>query len=248
MKADDVKKLQQKKYRNEFRHFLVEGEHLILELQKAAAGQPHLAQSELFITEEYRDWVQQHLTMALRVTVVGQKTMSQLSDTRSPQGIIAAVPFAPTASPPSAAAERAIYLHQVQDPGNLGTILRTLGWFGGFRCLLSAGSVDPYNPKVVRASMGAIFHTPLEQDVDIATLPQRFGSIACLDMQGSPLSDASLQQHRCFVFGNEARGIPREQLAALNAQAYTIRGAGVIESLNLASAVNMCVYELARLS
>jgi TrmH family RNA methyltransferase len=94
--------------------------------------------------------------------------------------------------------------------------------------------------------MGAIFHTPIEQDVDINELAQRFGSIACLDMQGEPLSRISDSNHRCFVFGNEARGVPREQLAALNAQAYTIPGTGTIESLNLASAVNMCVYELMR--
>ncbi len=245
MKADDVKKLQQKKYRSEFRHYLVEGEHLILELQKAAASQPHLQRSELFITEEYSDWVSQNLTLNIRVTVVGKKSMAQMSDTKSPQGIIAVVPFAPAANAGSAN-DKAIYLHEVQDPGNLGTILRTLGWFGGFRCLLSAGSVDPYNPKVVRSSMGAIFHTPIEQDVDINELAQRFGSIACLDMQGEPLSRISDSNHRCFVFGNEARGVPREQLAALNAQAYTIPGTGTIESLNLASAVNMCVYELMR--
>ncbi|MCA6064867.1 TrmH family RNA methyltransferase [Thalassolituus marinus] len=246
MKADDVKKLQQKKYRSEFRHYLVEGEHLVLELQKAAATQPHLQRSELFITEEYSDWVAHNLTLDIRVTVVGKKSMAQMSDTKSPQGIIAVVPFAPAAETSAADSDKAVYLHEVQDPGNLGTILRTLGWFGGFRCLLSAGSVDPYNPKVVRSSMGAIFHTPIEQDVDISALPQRFGSIACLDMQGEPLSSISDSKHRCFVFGNEARGVPREQLAALNAQAYTIPGSGTIESLNLASAVNMCVYELMR--
>lgn len=251
MKADDVKKLQQKKYRSEFRHYLVEGEHLILELQKAAATQPHLQRSELFITEEYSAWVEQNLTLDIRVTVVGKKNMAQMSDTKSPQGIIAVVPFAPAPdnrAPDNtdSSGDKAVYLHEVQDPGNLGTILRTLGWFGGFRCLLSAGSVDPYNPKVVRSSMGAIFHTPIEQDVDINTLPGRFGSVACLDMQGEPLNAISNQNHRCFVFGNEARGVPREQLAALHAQAYTIAGNGAIESLNLASAVNMCVYELMR--
>lgn len=247
MKADDVKKLQQKKYREQFRHYLVEGEHLILELQKAAASQPHLRESQLFITDNYSDWVAQNISLKLRITVVGQKAMAQMSDTKSPQGIIAAVPFAP-AKPAMKPAqnERALYLHEVQDPGNLGTILRTLGWFGDFRCLLSPGSVDPYNPKVVRASMGAVFHVAIEQDVDIQSLKPRFGDIACLDMQGTPLSDTAVKHYRCFVFGNEARGVPREQLQVLQARAFTIPGNGSIESLNLASAVNMCVYELMR--
>ena len=91
------------------------------------------------------------------------KAMAQLCDTATPQGIVAAVPFAPVDKNRESLAntERAIYLHEVQDPGNLGTILRTLAWFGGFRLLLSPNSVDPYHPKVVRASMGAIFHVPL---------------------------------------------------------------------------------------
>ena len=83
--------------------------------------------------------------------------------------------------------EQAIYLHEIQDPGNLGTILRTLAWFGNFRCLLSPGSVDPYNSKVVRASMGAIFHVPFEIDVELAALATRFARIACLDMHGGSL-------------------------------------------------------------
>jgi TrmH family RNA methyltransferase len=179
--------------------------------------------------------------------------MSQMSDTKSPQGIIAAVPFAPVqasnlqpANAQPAKNERAIYLYEIQDPGNLGTILRTLAWFGGFRCLLSANSVDPYNPKVVRSSMGAIFHVALEQYVALEVVAERYTRIACLDMQGKALSDCGFKEFDCYVFGNEARGVPREQLEAMQAQPFTINGSGAIESLNLASAVNMCVYELVR--
>ena len=63
---------------------------------------------------------------------------------------------------------------------------------------------------------------------------------------GKKLSDASFKEFDCYVFGNEARGVPRDALTAFNAQPFSITGAGVIESLNLASAVNMCVYELCR--
>src|SRR5690606_40294834 len=95
MKADDVKKLQQRKYREQLGHYLVEGEHLILELFKAAIFQPHLANAQLFITENYADWVQQHNKLKLRFTIIGHKAMSQIADTQTPPGIIAAVPFAP---------------------------------------------------------------------------------------------------------------------------------------------------------
>ncbi len=240
MKLDDVKKLQQKKYREEFGHFLVEGEHLVLELQKAAQQIPLLNNSELFVTEQYQTWQSDFKTH-----VITEKQMAQISDTKTPQGILAVVPFLLSSSN-TAKTERAIYLHEVQDPGNLGTILRTLAWFGNFRLLLSPNSVDPFNPKVVRSSMGAIFHVAMELDVPVESLLNRFNKIACLDMQGKPLSDASLKDFDCYLFGNEARGVPHEHLTALNAHAFTIQGCGAIESLNLASAVNMCVYELAR--
>lgn len=240
MKLDDIKKLQQKKYREEFGHFLVEGEHLVLELQNAAQQIPSLKNSELFVTEQHQHWQSEFKTH-----VITEKQMAQISDTKSPQGILAVVPFLP-ASTNAAKTERAVYLHEVQDPGNLGTILRTLAWFGNFRLLLSPNSVDPYNPKVVRSSMGAIFHVAMELDVPLDSLKNRFNKIACLDMQGKALSDTSFKEFDCYVFGNEARGVPRENLTALNAQAFTIQGCGAIESLNLASAVNMCVYELMR--
>jgi TrmH family RNA methyltransferase len=94
--------------------------------------------------------------------------------------------------------------------------------------------------------MGAIFHAPLELDVELDSLAERFPRIACLDMQGDSLQAASFKSFDCYLFGNEARGVPREQLSALGAQPFTIAGCGAIESLNLASTVNMCAYELSR--
>lgn len=247
MKLDDIKKLHQKKYRETFRHFLVEGEHPVLELQKAALINPLLATSELYVTAAYEDW-----QSPFKTHVVNDRQMAQIADTKTPQGIVALVPMlnTVTSTTESTAApgnnERAIYLHEIQDPGNLGTILRTLAWFGNFRCLLSPGSVDPYNPKVVRASMGAIFHVPIELDVELDALPPRFARIACLDMQGEGLQSSIFKNFDCYLFGNEARGIPRAQLTALGAAPFTIAGSGAIESLNLATAVNICAYELVR--
>lgn len=240
LKIDEIKKLHQKKYRSEFGYFLVEGEHLILELEKAAEQNTALQDCELFVTESY-----QSFPSRFKKNLVSEKNMAQLSDTKTPQGIIAVAPLLNSTNT-NDVSERAIYLHEVQDPGNLGTILRSLAWFGNFRCLLSPGSVDPYNPKVVRSSMGAIFHVPLELDVPLESLTPRFKSIATLDMDGKALSDSSFQSFECYVFGNEARGVPRDALQTMNAQAFTITGCGAIESLNLASAVNMCVYELKR--
>jgi TrmH family RNA methyltransferase len=213
MKFEDIKKLQQKKFREELGHFLIEGEHLVLELHKAAAHDARLRASEVYITREYANWAS-----PLTTHLINARHMMMISETRSPQGIAAVVPL--LAAPAPRAGERAIYLHEIQDPGNLGTILRTLAWFGGFRCLLSPDSVDVHNGKVVRASMGAVFHVPIEIDVALASLSARFGRIACLDLQGQSIASPEFRDFGCYIFG--------------------------IDSLNVAATVNISQYELHR--
>lgn len=239
MKFDDLRKLHQRKYREEFGCFLIEGEHLVIELQKAARRDPRLKDCEIYVTHEYGPW-----QSPFRTHVINARQMARICETRTPQGIAALVPMLPPAGPRPG--ERAICLHEVQDPGNLGTILRTLAWFGNLRCLLTPDSVDPYNSKVVRASMGALFHVPIEVDVQLGSLPARFRRIARLDMQGDSVESPQFRDFDCYLFGNEARGLPTEQQLALGAHAFTIPGGQAIESLNLAAAVNMCAYELNR--
>ena len=239
MKFDDIKKLHQKKFREELKHFVIEGEHLVQELEKAATSDARLRQSEIYVTRDYAHW-----SSKLPIHIVQSKQMAQISETRSPQGIAAVVPLLEPVAPRKG--ERTIYLHEIQDPGNLGTILRTLAWFGNFRCLLSPDSVDVHNGKVVRASMGAIFHVPVELDVPIEALADRHARIACLDLGGQVVSSPAFRDFDCFIFGNEARGLPRAQMSALRAQAFTIPGTGAIESLNVAATVNISLYELNR--
>jgi TrmH family RNA methyltransferase len=245
LKLDDVKKLHQKKYRSQFGYYLVEGEHLILELQKAMRNQLKSQGIDLYVTAHHEQWASQ-LDIDARIVLVSSTQMAKLSNTKSPQGIVACLPLPSMKSTrkPSNIKERCIYLHEVQDPGNLGTILRTLAWFGNFRLLLGTNSVDPFNPKVVRSSMGAIFHVPLELDVSLKDLPARFSKFAYLDMQGQAVNSPEFTNYQCYLFGNEARGVPADALSSLNADAFTIAGSQTIDSLNLASAVNICVYQL----
>ena len=119
MKFEDIKKLHQKKFREELRHFIVEGEHLVQELEKAAARDARLRQSEIYVTRDYAHW-----SSPLPMHVVKSAQMAQISETRSPQGIAAVVPMFEARERRDN--ERAVYLHEIQDPGNLGTILRTL--------------------------------------------------------------------------------------------------------------------------
>ena len=239
MKIEDIRKLHQKKFREEAGLFLLEGEHLVLELQKAAAHNPQLLACEIYCTREYEHWRSPFPMHQLKSV-----QMQQISETRTPQGIVAVAPL--LTPPPPKPDEKAVYLHQIQDPGNLGTILRTLAWFGNYRCLLSPDSVEPFNGKAVRASMGAILHVPVETEVTLESLPARYGRIAALDMQGESIATQAFRDRQCFVYGSEARGLPKEALALIKARAFTIEGTGAIESLNLAAAVAICQFELHR--
>jgi TrmH family RNA methyltransferase len=239
MKIEDIRKLHQKKFREEAGLFLLEGEHLVLELQKAAVHNPLLRSSEIYCTREFANW-----RSPFTLNQVKSLQMQQISETRTPQGIIAVVPLLP--APPPEPGEKSVYLHQIQDPGNLGTILRTLAWFGNYRCLLSPDSVEPFNGKAVRASMGAILHVPVETDVTLESLPARYAHIAALDMHGESIATPAFRDHQCFVYGSEARGLPKEALASIKAREFNIAGTGAIESLNLAAAVAVCQFELHR--
>ncbi|MAI66098.1 MAG: rRNA methyltransferase [Alteromonas sp.] len=281
MKLSDVKKLHQKKYRTQFGFYLVEGEHLVLELLKAIRQDVNFntipnETLSIYVTNEYEVWLEHALSQeavvergqskispnervpAVKVERLTSIQMQQLSDTKSPQGIIARVPLKSASSNKDINSvsdesansqlnqQRYIYLYEVQDPGNLGTILRTLAWFGNFKLLLSPNSVDPFNSKVVRASMGAIFHVDMELNVTLEDLASRFSQFAYLDMHGDEIKSQHFGNFQCYLFGNEARGVPTEEIARLNATAFTITGSGKIDSLNLASAVNICTYELSQ--
>ena len=84
------------------------------------------------------------------------------------------------------------------------------------------------------------------QSVAPASISLQIPPTSLVDMQGEPLQSAGFADFDCYLFGNEARGVPREQLGALGARPFTIAGCGAIESLNLATTVNICVYELNR--
>ena len=240
MKFDERKKLHQKKYREQLGHYLIEGEHLVLELMKAAESRADLTASTIYLSEDHAP-----IETSLPVKVISNKQMAELTETDSPQGIVALVPIVPTTAD-TQQNETVICLYEIQDPGNLGTILRSLAWFGGFRCLLTTNSVDLYNGKVLRASLGAHWHVPIETDVDVTSLPARFANIARLDMQGKSTQDEIFRHFDCYLFGNEARGLPRSVVELVPTAPFTIAGRRSIESLNLASAVNMCAYELRR--
>ena len=140
---------------------------------------------------------------------------------------------------PQPIAPLCLYLHGVQDPGNVGTILRTAHAFGASSVAFGPGSADPFSPKAVRASMGSVFAVPLVRVADAGLLPG--SKVALVPGVGRPLSDAPRVSEATVLIGAEREGLPPELVESADHVAHIpIQN----ESLNAAMAATVALYEL----
>jgi TrmH family RNA methyltransferase len=171
--------------------------------------------------------------------------LADLSDTEQTQGIVAVFPLPERALPQHPT--RALILDNLRDPGNLGTVLRTAGAAGVEVVLLSPGCVDPYNPKVLRAGMGAHFRLPVVEAnwTRIAVYCQQL-AVYLADMQGDVTYDAAdWAAPWALIIGSEAHGAsPEAELLA--AQRVYVPMSEQTESLNAAIAAGVLLFEAAR--
>jgi TrmH family RNA methyltransferase len=143
-------------------------------------------------------------------------------------------------------------LEEVRDPGNAGTIIRAADSAGADAVVLTGRSVDPYNPKVVRSTTGSLFHVPVSVGVTLADAVERARglgyTVLAADVSGDDLPDVRaeglLDGPTAWVFGNEARGLTSEDLALVD-RAVRVPIYGQAESMNLATAASVCLYESA---
>jgi TrmH family RNA methyltransferase len=133
-----------------------------------------------------------------------------------------------------------VYLHGVQDPGNVGTILRSAEAFGVSSVVLGPGSADPFSPKAVRASMGAVFSVPIGQADGPEALPG--AKLALVPGQGPPLTELEVAEELTLLLGAERSGLPAEIVSRADLVAH-IPTAN--DSLNVAMAATVALYELA---
>ena len=233
---NEVKKivsLKSKKFRKKEKRFIVEGERLVEEALKS-----HFSCALVIATNDFADRQKSFLKgFSGRIERVASNEFNRLTDTVNPQGILAVMEV------PN---ERRFHLEQniialenISDPGNLGTILRTCDWFGFPEVLLSSDCADIYNPKVVRASMGAIFHLNIVQSEnfsgELMSVSSQGYKIITADLDGSPIDKVDFGDKFILVFANEANG-PSGQLLSLSDQRVTIPKFGQVESLNVGSA------------
>lgn len=178
---------------------------------------------------------------------VEPRLFDALSDVQTPQGVLAVFPW-PEVPAAESAAPLVLVLDRLRDPGNLGTLLRSAAGAGVSVVYLTPESVDPWNPKVVRAGMGAHFRLPLRPFDDAAAatlreaLPLRAEATAAADI---PYDVVDWTQPAALIIGGEAEGVsPR--LAAWASQAVAIPLAAEVESLNAAVAGSVLLFEAAR--
>jgi TrmH family RNA methyltransferase len=139
-----------------------------------------------------------------------------------------------------------VLLDRIQDPGNVGALLRTAAAAGVEAVHASRGCVDLWSPKVLRAGMGAHFRLTLREPADLAAVGAGFaGKICCTGLAGNSIYDADLRGPTAWLFGNEGSGIASE-LASLCAERLTIPMNDGVESLNVATAAAVCLFEQRR--
>jgi TrmH family RNA methyltransferase len=234
--------------------FLLEGPQAVSE---ALEFRPELL-IELYATptalDRYSDIAHAAQAAGLAVEYVTEQVLDSMADTVTPQGIIAVCQQFPTSVKDLLAGGPKLIaiLEEVRDPGNAGTIIRAADAAGADGVILSGRSVDLYNPKVVRATTGSLFHLPVAVGVELESVIERTRTaglqVIAADIKGSDLLTARregiLVQPTAWLFGNEARGLSDEHYALAD-RAVAVPIYGRAESMNLATAASVCLYESA---
>ena len=200
----------------------------------------------LAATEEYADLA----AAAPRWTPVEDRALASISESVTPAGVVAVCHFLDQALPEE---PRLVAIcAEIRDPGNAGAVIRCADAAGADGVVLAGDSVDPYNPKTVRASVGSLFHLPVtvEADPGTAIRAARDAGLQVVAADGAGeldlfASSDVLRAPIAWLFGNEAHGLPEELLAAADHR-VRIPIHGSAESLNLSTAAALCLYESAR--
>jgi RNA methyltransferase, TrmH family len=246
-----ARKLLRRTGRERSGRFLVEGARAVREALSA-----DVVVHELFVTaaaaRRHRDLLDAAGTAGVRISPVTDRAAAGLSDTVTPQGLVAVcdlldVPLdVALAGPPTLVA----VLAGVADPGNAGTVIRVADAAGAGAVLLAGDTVDPHNGKAVRASTGSVFHLPLarERDAPAVLAASRAAGLSLLAADGrgeldlhEPGAAAVLARPTAWVLGGEAHGLPAD-LAAAADHRVRVPIHGRAESLNLATAAAVCLY------
>jgi len=247
-RVKQARKLSRRSERSERRLFLVEGWKAVAEAAQVAG-----CVVEVFVTPTAAEAQADLLShLGVPVHVVDERAAESLAGAVTPQGIVAVCRFVDVPVADALAGDTVAICADVRDPGNAGTIIRTADAAGASGVVLAGNSVDPYNDKAVRATVGSLFHLPIALADDPAgtVAAAREAGYRVLAADGAGEVDLfsagdRLRGKVAWLFGNEAWGLP-SGLAALADHRVAIPILGRAESLNLATAAAVCLYASAR--
>ncbi|MCW2811981.1 MAG: putative rRNA methyltransferase tsnR [Friedmanniella sp.] len=246
-----ARRLLRRKDRSETGLFLAEGPQVVRE-----ALRPPGRVRTLFVVAEALDRHPELVGSAVEdgvaVRLVSDRDLGSLSDAVTPQGVVAVCDQVdvPLAVALGSAPRLVVCCAQVRDPGNAGTVIRCADAFGADAVVLSAGSVDAYNPKTVRAGVGSLFHLPVSLGAALPEIVEaaHAAGLEVLAADGSGEADLAelaasgeLAGPTMWLLGNEAWGLPDEH-AALADRVVRVPLYGAAESLNLSTAAAVCLY------
>ena len=233
-KIKQIQSLNVKKYRQKYSQFTVEGDKSVKELLNS-----DLQVVELFATEK---WEGNHP----KAVLLDEKELKKISNLNAPQNVIAWVQIPDYSLEMTKLKNKlTIVLDNIQDPGNLGTIIRIADWYGIEHIICSPDSVDLYNPKVINATMGSftrvkVFYADLAKVLKEAKLPV-YGCV----LEGDNIHQMGKVQEGIILIGNEGKGISSELLPLIT-KAVSIPSFGEAESLNAAIATAVVVDNFRR--
>ena len=237
-----IQSLGQKKHRDEQGVFIAEGPKLVKEIVAGDAGVQQLFATEEWISEN-RNWLMNHSRVTNNLTEISIAELEKISQLTTPNQVIAVVKKFATKEP-IVKGKIILVLDRIQDPGNMGTIIRTADWFGVDQIVCSDDCADLYNPKVVQATMGSIVRVKIfYTSLDSWLRKQHEIRIYSTVLVGKDISKMSKIREGLILIGNESKGID-ENLVELANEKITIPKIGNAESLNAAVAAGIILSYL----
>lgn len=225
------------RFRRDEKRALIEGPHLVAEALRAGIEPIALIVSEAGLERpEIRS-----LLGGRQAAVLGGRIFALVADAETPPGIAAEIAIPQPQGDP---AKTAVFLEGIQDPSNVGAILRSAAAFGAGEVVLDRACADPWSPKALRAGMGGHFRLGLRQVPDLEKALEGFaGTTVCaVPAGGMPLKDSALKGRLGWIFGAEGRGVS-EAVVRRAALKVTIPMVPGTESINVAAAAAICLHE-----
>ena len=248
----NIRKLKEKKYRDLENSYIIEGIKLIKEAIVEKAKIKQIVMCENYTDNEEIDKETLYEIAKYNLIYVTEKVFNLITDVKTPQGIIAVIEknnIKNTINQIDYSQDIIIALDDLQDPGNLGTILRTVDSANLNQIILSKNSADPYNPKVVRSTMGAIFRINIIEVEDLQETLKEIKKNKFKVMVTALDADNSIYNvdynKKVIIIGNEANGVSKE-IQAMADEKVKIPMLGKTESLNASVATGIMIYEYVR--